>query len=67
MPLKLTDAEIVKLTDDIKIDTVIYCASCTHAGNGCDTQDTVCRVVAQAYPIALTRKDLNNLCYEPNT
>ena len=67
MPWKLTDPELVKLADNIKADIVIWCASCIHAGNGCNTQDTVCRVVAWAYPISLTRKDLNNYLYEPTS
>jgi len=60
MPIKMTDAEIIKYQ---KTDCILFCSSCSWVDKGCNTQDTICRTVAEHYPIALTRKDLNNLCY----
>lgn len=74
-----TDAELVKLMKSfynpvmdssgqikykIKKLPVQYCVSCYHLGNGCNTQDTICRTMAQEWPFSLQRKDLNNLGYE---
>lgn len=80
--MKFSDAKLTKLmrqfftplrgTDgqakyEIKKLPIQWCVTCLNLKHGCDTQNTVCRVVAQEWPFSLQRKELNNLCYEVRT